>query len=79
MNIEQEIRDLAIDIQIAECYGCNYDRPSQRDHTCMDEYYYQLAYSQAFDQIKAKYADRPEHNQVFDRFGYPGYGSSYDW
>ena len=78
MNIEQEIRDLAIQIQQADCYGCNYNRPSQKDHTCMDAYYYELAYSQAFDQIKSKYTNTPEVQPAFDRFGYPGYGSSYD-
>ena len=78
MNIEQEIKDLAIQIQIDDCYGCNYNRPSQRDHTCMDAFYYEIAYSQAFNQIKTKYIDKPEIQHNFDRFGFPDYGSSYD-
>ena len=70
MNIEQEIKDLAIEIQLRDCYGCNYDRPSVKDHTCLDDYYYNLAYSEAFDIIKSKYKDRPESKEVFERLNF---------
>ena len=37
-------------------------------------HYYELAYSQAFNQIKTKYIDKPEIQHNFDRFGFPDYG-----
>ena len=78
MNIEQEIKDLAIQIQIDDCYGCNYNRPSQRDHTCLNTIDYEFAYYQAYNQIKRKYIDNPEVQLAFERFGYPYDGSSHD-
>lgn len=72
MNIEKEIKDLAVEIQLRDCYGCNYERASLKDHTCLDDYYYNLAYSEAFDIIKAKHKDRPESQDFFENrnFGF---------
>ena len=70
MNIDQEIKDLANEIQLRDCFGCNFNRASLKDHTCFDEYYYQLAYSQAYDIIRTKYKDLPDSEQYFERFNF---------
>jgi hypothetical protein len=73
MNIEQEINNLAIEIQLKDCYGCIYNLASVKNHTCLDDYYYQLAYTQAYDIIRTKYKDIPDSEQVFENynFGFP--------
>jgi hypothetical protein len=55
MDFSQEIKDLAIEIQIDNCFGCKFECPSQKDHSCMDEFYYDLALYQATELIKSKY------------------------
>jgi hypothetical protein len=75
MNLDREILDLAIELQILDCFGCNHKCPSQTDHTCMDQYYYELALYRAIELTNSKYNISVDRAQVFDRLknNYPYY------
>lgn len=66
MELIQEIESLSIDFLKINCFGCCHECPSQRDHTCMDEYYYNLALDEAIDLVNRKYKidiDRNWYNE----------------
>lgn len=54
-DIEREIEKLAYNLHIENCEGCRFDDNTEKKHTCLDQYYYQLAHTQALYEIEAKY------------------------
>jgi hypothetical protein len=67
MDLYQEITELAIKLQIEDCFGCKFGCPSQKDHTCLDEFYYELALYQATELIKIKYNISADTDLSFGR------------
>lgn len=73
MDYNQEIIDLAIQIQVSQCYGCNYNSSVDKDHTCKDNFYFEVALSQSTDIIRRNYNITPDSDILKDRLslGYP--------
>ena len=51
-KITQEILKLAFKLSIENCEGCVKNYGSQKDHSCLKPYYYNLVLEEAIEKIK---------------------------
>ena len=67
INIK-EILNLAFKISIESCEGCINNYGSQKDHTCLQAYFYNLALEHAIKEVKDKYKIEDNLDFIYEKY-----------
>ena len=68
MNIlEVEIINLTIDLLNNNCVGCLENWPSQKDHSCLSELYFNWSLEEAISFVKEKYEIVEDLTVLFEK------------